>query len=447
MRRRAFTFLSLLAVAAEELHLLEGNGPCDDAAACAARLGAEDSLGGLSLLQRRATALAGLDEGGASEDAAPRPSAPLRAAIDDWDSPSLWDLPPDSPEYTNWQAQADPDFATQDWAAQCLFQDPTTNTSSYKMKHWMGRLGNNIVQVLNVMSIASCSGLESFQMLLPPRKSTIQIYQLFPSLPQVLGLPSGWRPSSCKCEVCANQAVCNTFFAHCRTTVQDRRAFIREFLEPHIAKEADCGHIPADASAQDVLTMHIRSGDVSRALTLDHAQPPCVYYEEVVRRGIQVSDSVWRPYSRVLVITETLDHPCLPHIQEGLAGVPVEIQSGSLFQDWCSLVTAQHLALSHSEFSTMAIFFNRNLRSLHQITLGMDANTRKWGPCRRDLVESYMESNALQLCEAFEPNSRVTLYDFPRDGFSDAEKYFHDYPLSNAEIFGCDSAASFSYPS
>lgn len=216
--------------------------------------------------------------------------------------------------------------------------------------------------------------------------------------------------------------------------MRDRRNLHRRLLEPHFAPEADCGKRPADPSAHDRLVVHIRSGDVAGNLDGDHAQPPCRYVNELIRRG----GGGGRPFTRLLVVAEDKKHICIRHLAEISQGVTVVIQSGSLFEDWCSLVTAQHLALSHSEFSSMALYFNRVLSSLHQLTIGVDPVVNKWRPCKRCLVQSVYQSNEVQLCDVLEPDVRVTFYDFRREGFTDTERYFLHYPEGQLSVFGCN---------
>lgn len=108
----------------------------------------------------------------------------------------------------------------------------------------------------------------------------------------------------------------------------------------------------ARRASPDILTVHLPS---DRRLFADSrmywVQAPCSFYEKVVNETAGIT--------KVLVVAESLSHPCAKwlHSRPLPRGVSVELQSTSVWQDWCSLAGAVNLVVSPSPFSHTAAVF------------------------------------------------------------------------------------------
>lgn len=106
------------------------------------------------------------------------------------------------------------------------------------------------------------------------------------------------------------------------------------------------------------------------------------------------------------------------------------------------MIRAKNLAMSRSSFAGLALLLNTGLKRLFQI-VGHDHLTA-WKHCGAEFeanqYEFWSQSSVAQLCESLRPQTSITFYRIPLDGYAsdgnDAEYFFH-YNISRLVVFGC----------
>lgn len=313
--------------------------------------------------------------------------------------------------------------------------------SVLRMQRWMGQTGNNVFQVLNAILLAACSQERGVQIMLPPGGPFRELFNTFPSIFQVDA--QAWRPSWCGCRQCDGyEPDCiRVWGSFCKATFLERRRLVQTIFLPHLRIES-----PAidtfDDRLQDVLTIHIRSGDVkyitprfvaSSDPRSDHMQPPCAYYRSVIDRG-----RGGRRFSRARIVAEDGNHPCIAEMM-ARRDLDVQLQSATIAHDVRTLSQAANLAMSRSAFAGLALLFNQNLRRLFQL-VGVEHLTA-WSHCgtefEADQYEFWSQSNASELCQALSATAEVRFYRFRFAVEDDDSSYMLNYNVSRMETFSC----------
>lgn len=223
---------------------------------------------------------------------------------------------------------------------------------------WSGRTGNNILQVTHAIAYAKRVGAS--QVVFPGfDENSYSFLQLF-SHPSVLRLPTSAQPAEGQeAPGCSNKEDMNPSGMWyqgknvvCKgTTFMELRQVLFEHIRPMFrAALSQCEMKPEDEHAAERLTIHLRSGDLfsERAGHKQHKQPPCKFYDKVIETGLD-----GKPFSKVLVVTENeRTNPCLSLLLERHPDI-VEVQSGTVLEDACSLLRARNLVTSFSTFSHM----------------------------------------------------------------------------------------------
>merc|ERR1712217_337866 len=106
----------------------------------------------------------------------------------------------------------------------------------------------------------------------------------------------------------------------------------------------------------------MRSGDIMKENEGKghYSQPPCAYYELVISKG-----NGGRPFDRVLVLTEEdQKNPCIAYVQKKFP-TRTHVQSGSLLQDACTIISASNVALAFGTFASTLSRLNPGLLNLY----------------------------------------------------------------------------------
>lgn len=151
-----------------------------------------------------------------------------------------------------------------------------------------------------------------------------------------------------------------------RPTIQMLRNTMQEAVVPTamFRCDADAAKLP-----EETLVMHLRSGDTLESRSGFYPQPPCAYYDAVMRNGNQ-----GHSFSDAVIVTEPdLRHPCLEQLQASFPG-RIRVQARSVAEDACTVASAQNLAISFGTWGPALSRLNANLRNLY-VPFGEDGVT------------------------------------------------------------------------
>lgn len=228
-----------------------------------------------------------------------------------------------------------------------------------RLTHWMGRLGNNILQVLHVLAYA-----EHF-------RTRVELPQQKPGVLRHLPNAYDFAPTDARKNAIAIKAdAFYPFKQKTRDFLQQTLPFGeapltpdevwrigREYLAEPIARA-----LPAFPEFGDeTLVIHIRSGDSFRPNPHPNFwQPPLAYYQKIFQEG---------GYSKILVITEAdkSRNPCIAALQAWQPEI-TRVHSGALEGDIAMLCGARHLVIGIGSFvhSLMTcLHSNARLQTLH----------------------------------------------------------------------------------
>lgn len=163
-------------------------------------------------------------------------------------------------------------------------------------------------------------------------------------------------------------------------TSQEIHQTMVQYLSPLMVPQlSSCVKSHSATDDADLLTIHIRSGDIFDQLHghSQHRQPPCAFY----RKAIESKPGGGR-FDRILLITsDGKQNPCVKELQSGLdKRISVTVQRGSMLEDSCAILRAQNLVLSYSTFSHGLAMMSSNVRHIFATEMLMD-NIREWFDC------------------------------------------------------------------
>lgn len=271
------------------------------------------------------------------------------------------------------------------------------NKDEIKIGQWMGRLGNNLWQVHTGIIIAIKSGRKYVRM---PKHPLIE----FPEDGILIDPNDSSLGRDCEFTLDVQAYDCRfSFFQRCTSTVNERKAVYQKYILPHFTKVLNS----CEREHKDVLTIHMRSGDVATQHTGCHAQPPCSYFTTVLNEG-----NGGRAFHTAKIFTNGQQkNPCVHEIKKRHADKTIIIsEGGTEARDYCSLLVASNLAVTVSGFSTTAKMMNTKINRLFYP--GFDeAKLHKLGCAgyRAKLHDVSYDFNGKEVCEAFPVAVR---YDF-----------------------------------
>lgn len=135
----------------------------------------------------------------------------------------------------------------------------------------------------------------------------------------------------------------------------------QKFIRPHLLTLD--GFI--DSKMPNEGTIHFRSGDVfdgDQPITYGYRQPPLVYYLMCIQHLMECKGVV-----RFRLIFEDRGNPCVGAVEQYLIDAKIEyrLQSASLRDDFCAMLDAEHLVLSHGTFGYVACRLSKSIATLY----------------------------------------------------------------------------------
>lgn len=253
-----------------------------------------------------------------------------------------------------------------------------------ELERFHGRIGNNLAQLGHILLFANRSGAGRIH-LAPAKEQDIptraerqnreQLLSIF-DLPDDLYL-EGRGPDSdiVVPETCESSRrllreggkyVDPWYRTPCsNASAREYRELLHRYLRPLLSSKLSACVSRGDAGAARTLTVHLRSDDVwpssgrLAATPRIWTMPPCAMFEKVVRDG---------GFERVVVVTSPdRRNPCVAWFEafSARSGVAVELQSGSVLEDACALLRAEHLMLSYSSFGHNLALLSDRLRRIY----------------------------------------------------------------------------------
>jgi hypothetical protein len=236
------------------------------------------------------------------------------------------------------------------------------DSDSIDIGHYMGRTGNNLWQ----LHVAIISAIRSGKKYVTTNKHPLFDFRTkgnkthsrayIPIDPNdenfgkgcelIVDINAG-RTYDCKLQ----------FFQRCASTVSERKAVYHKYLLPYLNVLNSCTH----EQSEDVLTLHVRSGDVALARSGCHAQPNCDYFDKVINEG---NDGGPFQVVNVYSSSQQPENKCINHLKLQHKDKKINLISQFLAHDYCAMVTAKNLAVSVSGMSTTAKMLNTGLNRL-----------------------------------------------------------------------------------
>jgi len=230
---------------------------------------------------------------------------------------------------------------------------------SVALPAWYGRMGNNILQLVNAILFCQAEGLTTLR--LPAASngtrphSSSRAADMFDLPREIKITPRSDLKLGC------NFHKMRLFFGRCAAVSKSLfRQTAEEYLFPLMngAWQSACQDERArqDNHTFNGLTIHLRSGDSRRDLKLPQfAYASCSFFKKIM--------SVHGFESARVITEKDMSHPCIQVLREDL-GSNLAVQSGSLEEDSCAIMHAKHLAVgSWSTFSQVLELFNKHIET------------------------------------------------------------------------------------
>jgi len=228
---------------------------------------------------------------------------------------------------------------------------------SVTISQWYGRLGNNIIQMVN--AILFCQQWGYSKLILPPDRSHVRIFDL----PENMNI--SYRTLGNKLDCNWNHLATHYFFGRCFAV--NKRLYhrtIKQYLRPYFTEKTITACQKEHARPFDGLTIHLRSGDTAKSTArtssaTQTAYASCNFFDTIVAE---------RKFEAVRIVTEPdQSHPCIHLLRDRLPSMNVSfnLRNRSVEEDACALMNAKYLAVgSWSTFSQTLEMFNDKLDSL-----------------------------------------------------------------------------------
>jgi len=229
---------------------------------------------------------------------------------------------------------------------------------------WQGRFGNHMHQIVFAVLAAELCSVRSVDLALYRHKFPLD-------LPRKLWLnETKWQktdsdyaaPSTmlpCKPKILyrwQKSHLCHNF------TVRQYRRVALQYLRPLMKRDVrNClDNRTWPAGDDEVLTVHLRAGDIVRWNGRSAGQAPCSMYEKILLQG---------HFAKVHVVFEPVG-PCVccQHIRSCAERLKIGYsqQSTTIHNDFCTLAKARHLVLSFSTFAVSAALISTDVKTLHR---------------------------------------------------------------------------------
>jgi len=231
------------------------------------------------------------------------------------------------------------------------------------IKPYYGRLGNKILQLLNIL----CESLAQKQQIkLDGLNYIIPIYPLI-NLKNIEKMSRELFPES-KNDIVDTFFPKNVHLANKRTV--DLNLFFKvaqQFIIPNI-------NIPLKICDDRICYIHIRNGDIfNNNPHKAYVQPPLNYYIKIINENndkfdkfiivTQISKEKCFNFNYNNVFKSNKNNPCINELLK--YSNKISLIQGNLYEHYALLMSAKSLILSKSSFSDTAVFMNKNLKNLY----------------------------------------------------------------------------------
>eukprot|EP00928_Gymnodinium_smaydae_P032032 TRINITY_DN23318_c0_g1_i2.p1 TRINITY_DN23318_c0_g1~~TRINITY_DN23318_c0_g1_i2.p1 ORF type:complete len:390 (-),score=40.53 TRINITY_DN23318_c0_g1_i2:2-1102(-) len=231
------------------------------------------------------------------------------------------------------------------WAA-------ATPSNTVTITKWFGRTGNNLEQLAHAIIYAESIGAQRLVLPTVPKKRGI--HELF-DLPDAISIaPNASLRMNVSCSN-ARDGDATLFYMRCVGAKRsDYKHVLINYVKPYLRPEAKAA-CAKDGKGFDGLTLHLRAGDLLDSKHPQARMLPCSFYGVVLRE---------LGFTKLRLVSEPgKPSPCLQVLQRDKS-VQVQLQSGSLAEDACALMTAQHLTYGLTTFAEAMALLNENLQSV-----------------------------------------------------------------------------------
>lgn len=226
-----------------------------------------------------------------------------------------------------------------------------------KISSWKGRVGNNLLQIMNALIVAELKGLSTVVL---PRGSQLQVPLLrLPEFILVQANPVWQTRASCDCPIFGNFLGNPRFF--CKgVRWEDQQRVMLTYVKPLMNASARHACRLEAKSPFSGLTIHLRSGDIvgfRRNRSSKRLFAPCSFVDFLIAK---------HGFKTLRIITEpSWHHPCIHELLDRHAEKRIQIHSHGLVEDACALMNARNVAYgSISSFmTTMELLNERAVRT------------------------------------------------------------------------------------
>jgi hypothetical protein len=206
-----------------------------------------------------------------------------------------------------------------------------------------GRLGNNIYQLLNIL-------LEAEE-----RNDNVNLQQLYYlnsiiNIQEVEKLFNSTHEN--KAEVIRHHFMPKDLHLVEKCKVNTIKFF--EVAKKYIHPNFSCNMEPLN---ERICLIHIRCGDAFTNGHIGYVQPPLNYYKKIINDHQD-------KYDEFRIIPEPdLTNPCIKFLDGYLN--KTRIETGTVLNDYTSMLKTQSIILSRSSFSDSTIFLNPNIKNIY----------------------------------------------------------------------------------
>lgn len=240
-----------------------------------------------------------------------------------------------------------------------------SDDSVVEIKHWYGRLGNNLIQVANAIEIAEVTGAT---VVLPNNKvKTGGISEAFdlPDQIQVKKVVEG--KGDCKASHPGSNSYPYWGIKHKHSkgrcfTQDERHRVMQMYIRPYLKANS----VPAGDDNE--LVIHVRGGDLldeeSAESSIDTSKftqasmPACAAYEKVIN---------YYKFEKIRIVQSDNKNPCADLLKTRFPSKQVTVQSFNVLEDFMNLANARNLFVAFSTFSTTAYSFSNTVRNVFSV--------------------------------------------------------------------------------
>jgi len=224
-----------------------------------------------------------------------------------------------------------------------------------------GRFGNNLIQVLNAVSLAillDVRYIELFDFSEIELDRSVTIGNINFILSKTPRPPEGYFLTG------------HCFYSHdFGGRIFELRAkkdneiisTVREYFRPLLMDRQCTG----DTKYDDELTIHIRSGDIFRDVPPPHpsmVQPPLSFYIHIIEEMIALHQ-----IKRIRLVFEDRGNPCVDALEAYLVreSIPYRMQNGTLMEDLVALINSKHLVFGVGTFGFGVALLSDHIETVH----------------------------------------------------------------------------------